>query len=499
MSPRRNSGAARRAQKAAAKANNEQATPTRELSTQQATTVCEEEDTPAFGEVNEESQPEKTQEEPQERQAQDLAANEQEQKKENEANEGDQAAGEHVEGEEKTEGSTDEKEGCPKESTAKVEGEGQAKERKAEVEEAEETPTEGTAEVKEEEEEAVQDVHADESEDNGHQETAAGEENEPAESEEKESREEIQDGQQQEEQAQQPIGEDQTEEQHEEAQQQPADATELEEKKEHPEDDQQEMEGAVAEERQEGLPTQCSGSFVDWTGSEFEFSVAPPGGSRDATASICEELFVSGDGPYGPQGRRRVFNEAQGVIMKRIPAAMARYLEEAHDESVGDACLSCSSDVSNNCFPAAKLFVETIFAGGAAIMSQLYQYRKEILQGVACLTTSTFKCLRTCVCTVTPPPQEARKNERTPPPSPWTTIGDSTEMWAPLGSAQLSWAQSQEFRQSVYANGEASSLSPQPSLEPLQQRSETLQSHYRPVVAPGTNQTIFSRRVTANH
>lgn len=61
------------------------------------------------------------------------------------------------------------------------------------------------------------------------------------------------------------------------------------------------------------------------------------------------QIFVSGNGPYGPLGRSRVFNEAMHVVGNRIPAATARYLRQAETESVPDACLSCAEDVSQSC------------------------------------------------------------------------------------------------------------------------------------------------------
>lgn len=68
----------------------------------------------------------------------------------------------------------------------------------------------------------------------------------------------------------------------------------------------------------------------------------------------CAQLFISRDGFYGPRARSRVFSEAKEVVLDRIPSAMARYTEEAQNDSVGAACLSCTNDASDSCKGTAK-------------------------------------------------------------------------------------------------------------------------------------------------
>lgn len=288
MSPRRRSGATRRAKKAAAGANNEQATASREVSTQQGTTVCEDEEAPAFGEVNEDSKGEKTQEQPEDVQAQDPAEGEQQRKEEEETDGSDKSAGQHVEGEDETDGFADEEQVSPEDINGKAEEEGESQERRKEVHKTNEMPVEAAAEAGREEEKAEQEVHTKEEEMKGQQEKGAGEEEKPTETEKKKEQEEVteqwQEGQLK--------YEEQAKEHQEDALHQPAEAKEEEEA----DDDQQENEGTVAEERQGGPRLQHSGSFIEWTGSDAEFSVTPSAESmglcctRDARGSICEEV-----------------------------------------------------------------------------------------------------------------------------------------------------------------------------------------------------------------
>ncbi|XP_026191918.1 ABC transporter F family member 4 [Cyclospora cayetanensis] len=114
-------------------------------------------------------------------------------------------------------------------------------------------------------------------------------------------------------------------------------------------------EATVAEERQEEDQLETTGSIAEWTGSEAELSVAASADStglcctRNVAGEMCEKLFIRNDGPYGPLARNRVFREAQGLVFDRIPSAMAGYVEEAQQSSVAEACLTCSDDVCEGC------------------------------------------------------------------------------------------------------------------------------------------------------
>lgn len=544
MSPRRRSGAARRAKKLAEETNTEQPTPSREVSTQQGTTVCEDEEAAPFGAEKEETEIGATSHEPQEGEAQvektetekqkppkekrrrasreensemteesEASADDEKDSKDEDKDSADEEDDLHSveEGEEDTEEDKEklEKKVKTEEETENLHGPaGAVPEEEQESKGAEVISREKTGDGDEADEPTKEAPNSKDErmEDNEAKEQVEKEEQEPEERQLDEER----DGKQ---------PEDAKPEADEEGGREPeVTAEELEEEEE-------DNDATVAEERHEEPRADRSGSFAEWAGSDTEFSVAPSVESTgaccitDIAGSVCEELFIARDGFYGPHARSRVFSEAKDVVIHRIPSALNRYAEEAQNESIGSACLSCTSDASDGCFPTAKLFMDVLVASGAAVMSVLYQYRNEILKSAACLANSTFKCLRTCICTVTPPPQEPRAVARLPP-GPWVAVGDSTEMWAPMDSGEMTGMrrmQSAQQRLSLYPDAQSPSNSPRQSIDALQrqaaphvsqrlspqalqsQGSQGMQAQYRPIIAPGTNKVVFSRRVTVNN
>ncbi|KAL8270972.1 hypothetical protein Esti_005127 [Eimeria stiedai] len=199
----------------------------------------------------------------------------------------------------------------------------------------------------------------------------------------------------------------------------------------------QDARGAVPQELQEAASFDFSGFVRDvWEESELESGVAPspssPGVCCDDKSvwNVCDQLFVCQNAPYGPEGRRRVFQDAKALVWDRIPAAVSRYAAEAQRESVGDACLSCTGDVIDGCLPTTQLLSELLVAGSAALASLFYTYRCEICEGLLCLLNSTFNCFKTCVCVVTPPPQVPRPAQRMNSIN-WVSLGESTELATP--------------------------------------------------------------------
>ncbi|KAL8444655.1 hypothetical protein Emed_006131 [Eimeria media] len=201
-----------------------------------------------------------------------------------------------------------------------------------------------------------------------------------------------------------------------------------EEKQQEGEED-QEARGAVPQELREATSLDFSGYVRDvWEESEVEFGVAP---SPSAAGVCCD----------GKSARNVCDQDAKALVWNRIPAAVSRYTAEAQQESVGDACLSCTGDVIDGCLPTTRLLSELVVAGSAALASLLYTYRCEICRGISCLLNSTYNCLKMCVCVVTPPPQEPRPAQRMPSIN-WVSLGESTEMWAPLEAAEFDRMQS---------------------------------------------------------
>ncbi|KAL8440332.1 hypothetical protein Efla_000220 [Eimeria flavescens] len=289
---------------------------------------------------------------------------------------------------------------------------------------------------------------------------------------------------------------------------------------------------AVPEVHQAAAHVDSSGGLRDlWEGSDLEVGVMPAPKCEaiccgtDCPTNVCEKLFVDLQAPYGPSGRRRVFEEAKALVCDRIPTAVSRYAAEAQQDSVGDACLSCTCDAIDGCLPATRLLSELLIAGGAALGSLLFKYRSEIFSGLGCLTSSTYKCLKrvrnaqTCLCIITPPPQDPPQR---PPATPWVSLGDSTELWAPFETTEV-----EECMQSGAAlrlatcpafagpqlgeparSHSAASAATVSELQQLQH--ELLGSRaggsrlkgapeFRPAAPPGPTRPIFSRRVTSNH
>ncbi|KAL8450527.1 hypothetical protein Emag_003156 [Eimeria magna] len=201
-----------------------------------------------------------------------------------------------------------------------------------------------------------------------------------------------------------------------------------EEEKQQEGEENQDARGAVPQELQEAATLDFSGFVRDvWEESELEFGVAP-----SPSAAVCCD---------GRSARNVCHQDAKALVCHRIPAAVSRYTAEAQQESVGDACLSCTGDMIDGCLPTTRLLSELLLSGSAALASLLYTYRCEICRGLSCLLNSTFNCLKMCVCVVTPPPQEPRPAQRLPSIN-WVSLGESTELWAPLEAAEFDRVQS---------------------------------------------------------